>query len=267
MQKVFSSISLIGFILTLTEFILRLFHTSACHTEGCKLVSQYVRFGDTIIIVAGLVVFGLLASLSFLNLALREKRIDLIINFLLVVALACEGFLTGYQAFRLHKPCAFCLAVLAIFIALGILRVLDKHKDIIVGFACFIVIFGLFYLILPATNQVCIPKDKELVLFYDNNCPHCKEIINECQQCNIQVCLLPVRRYIELFKSLRISQVPVLLINGHNEKRVLIGATKIRNYLQRIQARKGVKDLPIFSKFSNLPASASACMVGKEQCK
>ena len=257
----FTLISILGTLFVLIELIMHLSHTSICHTEGCKLVSQYARFGDAFVLLTGFVVLGILALLSGINLSLKKDKLDTLIDLILILSLTCEGFLVGMQAFRIHKPCAFCLTVFSIFVILSILRILTGHKRVSTGFACFFCIFSLFYLILPASNSVCLPQDK-LILFYGQGCSHCKKVLEECRQCNMRVCALPasVTKYQAFLNSLGIDEVPVLLVNNKREKKILVGETEIERYLTSLAVNKS-----IFSNSSNFLSSspAKACKIGK----
>ena len=54
-------------LFVLTETIMQFFGKSICFTEGCKVVSQQVRYGEISILLIGLATFALLALFSALN--------------------------------------------------------------------------------------------------------------------------------------------------------------------------------------------------------
>ncbi|MDO9529258.1 MAG: vitamin K epoxide reductase family protein, partial [Syntrophales bacterium] len=169
-KRLFPIVSFTGLAIVIIELFMQLFGTSVCPTEGCRVVAQHARYGDIAMLIPGIMVFAALALLSGFNLVLREKRLDWFINIILTAAIAAEGFLVGYQAFRLHTSCTFCLTVFAIFVLLGILRILEGHKEVVSGFAIFIVILGLFSLVLPAVNNNCdCIKNSRLTLFYNDD--------------------------------------------------------------------------------------------------
>lgn len=265
-KRLFPIVSFTGLAIVSIELIMQLFDTSVCHTEGCKVVAQYARYGDIAMLIPGIMIFAALALLSEFNLVLCEKRLDSFINIILTAAIAAEGFLVGYQAFRLHISCMFCLTVFVIFVLLGILRVLDGHKEIVSGFTVFVVILCLFHLVLPAANNNCdCIINSRLTLFYNDDCPHCKVIEDICEQCDIQVNKLPAREHLALLSSMNIKEVPVLLVNDGKEKRILIGADRIEKYLD-IQRQRQVKAADWITNFLSTPAHAKACKIG-EPCK
>jgi disulfide bond formation protein DsbB len=178
-NKLFFAISSLAALFVLAEIIMQLFGTSICQTEGCKAVAQHVRYGDLSILFIGLVTFSLLSLLSFLNRSGSNKGLDSLINLILIVSLACEGFFTGYQAFGIHTPCVLCLIILAIMVMLGILRLLTGETALLAGFVSFVAVFSMFYLVLPAATTVTLPENDRLVLFYSKDCKHCAEIMRE----------------------------------------------------------------------------------------
>ncbi len=227
-SQLFTGVSVAGAIYLIVEIILHFFGTTICQTEGCAIVSQHTRFGDLSILLIGLVVFTLLSAL-----ALRRKRpeLDRFINLILVVSLAAEGFFTGYQAFRIFAPCFYCLTILGLVIVLAVLRMLAGHREIIAGFASFVAVLSLFYLVLPAGGTLAIPADKKLVLFYSPSCKHCAEIMNEIDERKIVVDHAEAKKYADFLMSLGIDKVPTLFVNGPSEKIFLTGTDAIRRYL------------------------------------
>jgi len=155
---------------------------------------------------------------------------DRIINFLLVVSLAGEGFFVGYQLFRLNAVCVFCLSVFGIFLVLGVLRTLAGHREVLAGFGSLLAVLSLFYLILPAEGPA-IPLGQKYVLFYSADCKHCAEIRKELDENKIVVAHVLVKEYSLLLRNLGIEGVPTLMVNGPSEKIFLTGTEAIRQYL------------------------------------
>ncbi len=150
--KFFLSISIIGALLILTETVLRFVDKSICPTDGCRLVARHARFGDISILLIGFLTFFLLTLISIININFYKPIFKKFINLILVVSLACEGFFTGYQAFRIYAPCFFCLSVSLLVVILGVIRIVQGEKEVLAGFASMAAIFSLFYLILPTES-------------------------------------------------------------------------------------------------------------------
>ncbi len=230
-NKLFFSVSIIGTVFVLAEIILQSFGKSLCVAVGCKMVAQHARFGDGSILLMGLLLFSTLSTFSFLSTYRSKPAFEKYVNFILIVSLACEGFFTGYQAFRLYTPCIFCLAVFGLLIALGVLRLISGAKEILAGYAAMAAVFSLFYLVLPAENNVRIPEHEQLVLFYSKGCNYCAEVMTAIEASKIPVDHVLVGEYAGLLKSIGIEHVPALYVNKSNEKIFLIGKDTIERYL------------------------------------
>ena len=153
-DKLFLIISIVGTLFVLTEMALRYFSKSVCSAVGCKLVARYARFGDISILLIGLLTFSLLIACTIMSSYFNKTAFGEYINLILIVSLACEGHFTGFQAFRIHMPCKFCLTVFGFIFTLGLLRVLQGEREIITGFAAMAGVFSLCYLILPVESTV-----------------------------------------------------------------------------------------------------------------
>jgi uncharacterized membrane protein len=238
--NIFLTTAILGTLFLIIEIILQSFGKSTCGTERCKLVAQYTRFDDISILLIGLVTFTALAILSFMSLYRNGTRFDWYINLILVISLSAEGFFTGYQAFRLHNICAFCLTTFGFFLVLGILRILYGEKDVIAGFLSFAGVFALFYLVLPVGATVHPPQE-ELILFYGRDCKYCAEIMKKIEENKMKVVTLPVAEYSGFLKNVGIEHVPALYVNKKNQKMFLIGKETIDQYLfcqQKVKQEK-----------------------------
>ncbi len=227
----------LGTAYLLVEAVLQSLGKSICASEGCKVVSQYTRFGDLSMVLAGLGVLILITTLAFRGMRSVSAARDRVLNIVLVAALAGEGFLAGYQFFRLHTVCVFCLSVLGIYLALGLFRLLAGHQEVIAGFGALLAVLGLFYFILPA-GGIALPLDQKYVLFFSPDCKHCIEIRAELEQQRIPVLHADVREFAATLKNLGIEHVPTLMVNGPYEKVFLTGTDAIRRYLATCQATR-----------------------------
>jgi len=238
--NIFLTTAILGALFLIIEIILQFIGKSICETEGCKLIAQYTRFNDISILLIGLFTFTALSLMSFMSLYRNGTRFDRYINLILVVSLSAEGFFSGYQVFRLHSICAFCLTTFCLFLALGILRILYGEKDVIAGFVSFAGVFALFYLVLPAGVTVHLPEE-ELLLFYGRDCKYCAEVMKEMKENNLKVVTLPVDEYSGFLKNMGIEHVPTLYVNKKNQKMFLIGKETIEQYLfckQKVKLEK-----------------------------
>ena len=225
-----------GTLYLLTEAVLQSLGRSLCATEGCKVVSQVSRFGDLSMILLGVGVLSLLVVLAWRGMRSTSGFRDRIINVVLTAALAGEGFLVGYQLFRLHAVCVFCLSVLGIYVVLGLLRILAGHGEVIAGFGALAAVLVLFALVLPA-GGLSLPTDRKYVLFFSPDCKHCTEIRKEIDGQGLDVLDAEVSGYAPTLRSLGIDSVPTLMVNGPYEKLFLTGTDAIRTYLAECRAK------------------------------
>jgi hypothetical protein len=228
--RLFVLASALSTLYLMLEAVLQSFGKSICATEGCKIVTQYTRFGDLTMVLLGLGTMAVITVLAAQGMRSAGEVRDRIVNFLLVVSLAGEGFFVGYQLFRLHAVCVFCLSVFGIFLVLGALRIIAGHREVLAGFGSLLAVLSLFYLILPSGGPA-IPVDQKYILFYSADCKHCTEIRKELEENKIAVAHVPVKEFSLLLRNLGIEGVPTLMVNGPSEKIFLTGTEAIRQHL------------------------------------
>ncbi len=231
MDRSFLAVSLLGTLFVATETVLQGFGKSICGGTGCKLVAQYTRFGDLSVLLLGLGMFGLLALLAYFVSVRGRQDLSRFIDLLLIAALAGEGFFTGFQAFRLHAACVFCLIVFGLLVVLALLRLVAGHWEMTAGFSALATVFLLFYLVLPVDSTVSLPAGKQKVLFYSATCRHCSELLKELEERNLQVEHVLVDPYIPVLKSAGIEGVPTLFVNDGSRKLFVTGKGPILDYL------------------------------------
>ena len=235
-RNIFFIMAVAGAILVATELALELFNGTLCVTEGCKIVVQQTRFGSISILFSGLAMFLTLAVLSKISTTQRRHSVDTAISILLNAALAAEGFLIGYQAFRLETFCAFCLAVFFLFVILGITWFLAGNRDIIYGFGAFFAVLIFLYLIQPTDQnkfeQTATLRDSRVTLFFDESCVSCREIYTMCRELEITVKRLDASHYAAVLDFLDITMVPTLVVNDGNHKTIVVGEPEITGYIE-----------------------------------
>jgi uncharacterized membrane protein len=240
-DTIFSVLSVLASLFVITELVMKSFGKSICVTEGCKMTAQSARFGDVSIFLVGLATFLSLALFTLLNRRVRKPAIERLINLILVVALAGEGFFMGYLAFRIHTICLFCVTIFCFMVALGTVRLLSGEKDILAGFAALFAVFIIQYLVLPAGVPVNLPANERLILFYSKDCKHCTEVIQELDKKKISVAHLPVNEYVGFLKNMGIENVPTLMVNDPYQKIFLTGKDAITRYLLACTTSRAVE--------------------------
>lgn len=230
-NTLFLAVSILATTFVTTELVMHFFGKSICLTEGCKTTAQYARFGDVSILLIGLGTFFSIAALTLLNRNAQKAGIERLINLILIVALAGEGFFMGFLAFGIHTLCVFCVIIFGFMATLAALRALSGERDVLAGFAALATVFLMQYLILPAGVTVKLPASDRLVLFYSKDCRHCSEIIEELDEKKIPVAHLQVSEYGAFLKNVGIDFIPTLMVNDPNQKVFLTGKEMIRRYL------------------------------------
>ena len=226
---------------------MQFFGKSICPYEGCKMTARYARFGDVSIFAIGLATFLSLAVLTGLNRSMMSPAIDRFINWILIAALAAEGFFMGYLVFRVHTICLICVSIFCFMVLLGITRLLAGETNILAGFGALAAVFLLQYLVLPAGIPVHLPANDRFVLFYGKDCRHCAEVLKDLDEKKITVTHLEVGEYAAYLKSMGIDTVPTLMVNAPYQKLFITGKDSILSYLlactlpQEAKAKEGRK--------------------------
>ena len=271
-RKIFIIFSFLLMSFQILELILKFFHTSTsiCSSEGCRLAERSVRYGDWLFLTTGILVTLLLIILTLFEKDFEKEKefveksernnsderdnnekekdgsrgdrlITIFINSILILVLAVEGFLVGFQVFQLHHLCSFCLTIFCGFVFLTLIRLFAGHKEILTGFACYICVFTAVSLVKPPVDyyKCKLPENKKFILFYSPGCSHCERIIKECKKCKIEVCKIPAeKKYLNFLQELGIREVPVLVINKKNKKEFLIGESEIKKYIYSLVNNK-----------------------------
>ncbi|GAB6182497.1 vitamin K epoxide reductase family protein [Thermodesulfovibrio hydrogeniphilus] len=240
LSYVSSFLYLLGLLFSLTELILHFYNKSLCKTEGCRIVESFVRGGDIVLLLIGILLFSVLFYLSI------KQKFPYIHSALLIISLATEGYLLGFQSFIIKEFCVFCLTIFTILFISAVLRLIQGRRELAFAFLSFVSVFFITYFVNPQINEM---PSAQYVLLYSKDCPHCKEVIQLCTQMSIPVHAVDVKEVSGILKSLKINSVPVLYCNQGTEKKFIVGADSIKQYLfanaVKIQQAEGV--CPIFS--------------------
>lgn len=215
----------LGFTLSFIELVLSFFNKSLCDAYSCKLVANYVRYGESILILIGVVTFLSLILLELSKLRLKEHLIDAI----LIAALSSEGLLLSFQIFSLKVICYFCFSIFLIFLIIVIVRLIQKHYLMIFAFVSFISVFFVGYLVMPNLSPLSYGYD----LFYSKTCPHCERTIAFLKNAHINVNLYNVNEYKNFLNNIGINQVPVLFVNLKDQKKFIVGQENIEKYFSK----------------------------------
>jgi hypothetical protein len=116
---------------------------------------------------------------------------------LLLIGLAAEGVLVGYQFFVVRTLCSYCLVIASLIV---LLNFLCGMRQIMVAAPLFLAVMCVFPMLNFGPTLValryqtlasgsfavkrCAEPSKQLYLFFSADCPHCKNVIKTLESCN-----------------------------------------------------------------------------------
>jgi|YNPNPStandDraft_1061719.scaffolds.fasta_scaffold00599_10 Vitamin K epoxide reductase family. len=218
----------IGFLITSTELILHFLGRSLCLTEGCSIVESFVKGGNIVLLVSGVILFIALFFISLKETQGKTLTLSYIHSLSLIIALSAEGYLAGFQFFIIKEFCIFCLTVFSVLFIACAIRLMQNKKELIFAFVSFVAVFFMTYLVNPQIGTI---PSSQYVLVYSKDCPHCREVIQFCKQHSISVEAVEAQKISATLKSLNINSVPVLFCNEGKEKKFIVGTDNIKEYL------------------------------------
>ncbi len=219
-----------GLMLVSAELLLNFLGSSFCFTEGCRVVESFVRGGDLTLLLIGMVVFGSLIIVYKLG---QKGRVYFVSDTLILfIALTVEGYLVGFQFFVLKQFCVFCLTVFALLATAMLLKAFSGSRLAIYAFANFFAVFIATYLV--GIQLETLPNSK-YVLIYSKFCPHCKEVLQYCEQKDIEIDKVEISKAIPVMRALNIKQVPVLICqeNDSKNKEIVVGVNQIKDFFEK----------------------------------
>ena len=186
-------IGLLSALVLTADVILQLTQAKGlCQTQSCQAVGEYVRFGETNLLIMGAAFFWFVWLLIFLAARLNRPILWHLAALILLAALAFDGGLLGYQFMGLGLQCWLCVGVGAALFA-NLFSLAWVRKAWMIALIGVVVWMGGFaansaLVITPRTPQLQeavfvdhqASKDNpgiDCYLFFSLNCGHCTEII------------------------------------------------------------------------------------------
>ncbi|MDZ7759289.1 MAG: hypothetical protein U5L00_03420 [Desulfovermiculus sp.] len=165
---------------------------SLCQTQACQAVGEYVRLGETNLLILGAAFFWVVWLLFFLSTRLNRPVFWHLAALVLLAALAFDGGLLGYQFMGLGLQCWLCVGVGAALFA-NLFSLAWVRKGWMIACIGVVVWMGGFaansaLIVAPQAPQLQeaafvshnAPKDNpdiDFYFFFSLNCGHCTEII------------------------------------------------------------------------------------------
>ena len=229
-----------GFLLVCADFIANnFFNTKLCETSGCQVVESFVYGGNDVLLAFGAVLFALLFVSNW-------KGYRTLQSLLLALALPAEGYLLGFQSFIIKQFCLFCLIVFScLFVATLVNFFFAKRYEFRYALIGLAAVFVVTFLVNPRIPTI----PNSLTLIYSESCPHCKDVIQFCEQKGVPVNLVEVKQSVGLMHSLNLDSVPVLFCTDGSKRKVVVGAEEIKKCLmQKVEPKATSKALPVSAK-------------------
>lgn len=166
--------------------------SSLCMTESCKVVGEYVRFGEITLVLAGAIFFWVLWLFIFFAGRYERRWLWNVILLALLGALAFDGGLLGFQFMAVREKCQLCIGVAVFLFFAAALLSWNRKKVFIFILACAVWAGGF------ASTSVLEYKNSEVRLndikvltrqgeedrdwpvfyfFFGLHCPHCSEVL------------------------------------------------------------------------------------------
>ncbi len=169
---------------------------SICPTEACHIVGEYVRIGESNLVLMGFVFLLILWLVYFFARRYNRAWLWGLATILIMGALSFDGSLMGFQFLVIQEPCLLCIIVACcLFLILALFALVRKKAFLfILGLAVWIAggaAGGILHP--PATSAENSPdledtgaiqwshpgaKDwPRFHFFFSLHCPHCTEIL------------------------------------------------------------------------------------------
>ncbi len=185
-----------------------------CTASSCRAVKEYVRFGESFLVLVGSIFFWITWIIVFFVFRYQLKMLWYIVLLLLLGALSFDGGLLGYQIIGVGVNCWLCLGIgAALFVSMVLFSWINRSILILVlgitvwmgGFAANSVLK--MHPNIPELKETAFIhqsfKNKlsstEFYLFFSLHCFHCSELfynlaINQPLKGDWYLCCLDSRK-------------------------------------------------------------------------
>jgi len=239
-MKVFSYIILpFLFLIYLTvETYLKLNHSSLCHTKGCELAGDLLRFDAIYLNYMGIASAVLILILGILTIYKKEHIYKKIFFMILVTSVLFETIMIGFQFFVLPEFCKFCLGVYGFLILILFFTAKEYTISIVPMLA------GLFIslAILMIPKQITPIVSNGTYLIQSATCKHCEKVKEYMKEQNINFIKIDAKKIesINFIKFIGYKTIPILLIKNGAQLQLINGDKNIIEFYEN----KKTEDLP-----------------------
>jgi len=216
------------------EIFLKLNNSSLCHSTGCELAGNLLRFNSIILnyigflAVLALVVLGTLSYKRYIN-----KTPFFIFLYSMI---AFETVLLGYQFFASPAMCKFCMGVYAFLITIALM---SSSRYLFIALPSIISAFvALSFLAIPVSKTFISQNTNYLI--GSQNCPHCKKTEEYLKKHNISFIKIDINS-IEtknFLYFLDFKTIPVLVVKNHKDTKIINGDKAIISFFEKTSKPK-----------------------------
>ena len=224
------------FLYITIETILKLNHSSLCHSTGCLLADNLLKFDSLYLNYIGIAISIVIAIIGWLS---YKKSIDEKVFYLILFAsLTFETIMLGYQYFVSPEMCVFCMGIYAF---LFVMLLSSSWRYFLV--ALFILpssIIALSFLAIPKSEAFVLKNGNYLI--QSPTCEHCKKVKLYLKENSISFTKLAIddieaRNFVTF---LNFSSIPILIVKDGKNVKIVNGDSDIIKFFSEKETENKV---------------------------
>ena len=224
-------------IYLVTETVLKLNHSSLCHSRGCELAGGLLNIPAIELNYIGIASTVLLLILGYLTYirAFSKRYFFIVLSSMIVF----ETIMIGYQYFASPELCKFCLGVYGSLWLIALFTMKEKVAFLLPAVIAPLV--ALYLLAIPKSDSF-ITKDANY-LIQSKTCPHCKKVKEFLKRENIDFIKLDAKS-IEarnFIKYMGYTTIPVLVVKSNHDIKIVNGDENIIKYFENKSDKRDSK--------------------------
>ena len=222
---------LILFVYIAVEGVLKLQKSSLCHSTGCELAEELLRFDSLQLYAVGAIGALLIAVLGYAST--KRESFTKLFFITLFSAVAFESIMIGYQVFVNPEPCKFCMGVYGLLLLTALL---SSWRYLLYALPMIAAIF-------ISLGSLAIPKNQAIVgangyyIIKSDSCPHCIKVKNFMEEEHISYTTIdPSDTTARSFMTdMNITQIPVLIVKENSRIQIIKGDKIIIEHIKNSQ--------------------------------
>jgi glutaredoxin len=219
---------LLFLIYLVVETVLKLNHSSLCHSKGCELAGGLLNIPAielNYLGIAGAVLLLILGYLTYIR-AFSKRYFFILLSSMIVF----ETIMIGYQYFASPMLCKFCLGVYGSLLTIAIFTMRERFFFLLPAIVA--PLTALYLLAIPMSKSFI--TDNGNYLIQSQTCPHCKKVKEFLKSKNIEFKKLDAKS-IEarnFIKYMAYKTIPVLIVKDGRDIKIINGDEDIIRYFE-----------------------------------